>query len=46
MAKTKIIHVAVEPKLFKALYERAKMLDVSVSDVIRTGIREVLGVKP
>jgi ribbon-helix-helix CopG family protein len=40
--KSKIIHVAVEPSLFRKLNERAKLLEVSVSQVIRVAVKSFL----
>ena len=44
MAKTEIIHVAVEPDTRKRLTKLAKREDMSVSAVIRVAIRNHLEV--
>jgi hypothetical protein len=37
--KTKIIHVAIEPELYKEILKAARWLDCSVSQAIRAAVK-------
>jgi ribbon-helix-helix protein len=43
--KSKIIHVAVEPATYRELKEKANLLDVPISKVIRVAVKMFLEAK-